>query len=405
MTDPSRGNTTRTPHVLRCTSYDRTDTEIDRAVGCTLYTVDGREIVDMESGVWAVALGHNHPRINGALRAQLDRISHIGYRVSAAIQDDAAAALLESAGLTGGRCVFLSSGSEAVEFSVQIARRVTGRPLLLTLTESFLSSYGSAGTKRPEEWALFDRAGCADCPSEHPCDGSCPRLAEIPFDRIGAMVFEPASAGGFIRFPQEKLIRALCRRVRSAGGLVVVNEVTTGIGRTGTWYGFEHAGLRPDLIAVGKGLGNGYPVSAVAMRGEVADAVEHLIEKGFHYAQSHQNDPLGCAVATEVLRVIREEGLVERCADVGATFREGLEEIATAHPVVRDVRGRGLMLAIEFAADRDGFVLDDLFARLLDRGFLVGYKPEGNLLRFFPPLTIPETDLARLLQTLDELLR
>ena len=184
--------------------------------------------------------------------------------------------------------------------------------------------------------------------------------------------------------------------------MVVVNEITTGVGRTGKWFGFQHVGLRPDIVAIGKGLGNGHPVSAVAMRSSVIDALRGT---DFHYAQSHQNDPLACAVAEEVLRVMREEGLVERSADVGTFFRRGLEELAGDHDIIREVRGRGLMLAIEFQPDREGFALRDVFHGLLNHGFLVGYKPEGSLFRFLPPLTIPKADITRLLETLDHTLK
>jgi len=385
-------------HVLRCSGYEITDLEIVRAEGCTLHTADGRTLVDFEAGVWAAALGHNHPRVQRALLEQSERIGHIGYRVTNAVQEQAAAEVLRAIGIPDGKCVFLSSGSEAVEFAVQAARRVAGKPMLLTLAESYLSAYGTAGAKCVDEWALFDRTVCARCTEDRSCTVDCPHLAGIPFDRIGAFVFEPGSSGGLVRFPREKLIRALCDAVRACDGLIVVNEITTGVGRTGAWFGFEHYGVRPDVVAVGKGLGGGYPVSAIALQGRVAGVLEG---SDFHYAQSHQNDPLGCAVAVEVLRTIRDERLVARSAEVGALFREGLDRLQRAHDVVRDVRGRGLMLAIEFESDRDDFALRDLFGRLLAAGFLVGYKPAGNLLRFLPPLTIAEADIERLLDALD----
>jgi len=386
--------------ALRCTGYERTDAQIVRALGCVLTTADGREIVDMESGVWAVGLGHNHPRINGALRSQLDRISHIGYRVSAPIQDEAAAALLESAGLAGGRCVFLSSGSEAVEFGAQAARRITGRQLLLALADTFLGSYGSVAGRDPDEWHSFDWTPCAACPPAQECTEACPQLREIPFDRLGGFVFEAGSA--HIRFPPAKLVAGLRDAVRAHGGRIVANEVTVGMGRTGRLFGFEHFDLDPDIVALGKGLGNGYPVSAVLLRGETAEA---LLSTGFRYAQSHQNDPLGCAVALEVLRVLHDEQLIERCATVGATFLRGLERLAGTHAPIVEARGYGLLTAIALAEDDEGFSRNALVDRLFERGFLVGHKTEPSLVRFFPPLTIPEADLARLLQSLDEALR
>jgi len=389
-------------HVHRCSGYPLSSIEVVRAEDCALYTADGREILDFEAGVWAASLGHNHPRIRRAMESQLDRISHMGYRISNPVQEEAATALLEIVGMPDGRCVYLSSGSEAVELGAKIARQVSGKQLLLTLEESFLGAYGSIGEKRPDEWAAFDRTVCRACLPERACDLSCPHLASIPFERIGAFVFEPGSSGGLVRFPEKELVRALCEGVRANNGLLMVNEVTTGMGRTGSWFAFQHLGLKPDIVASGKGLGSGYPVSAVAMTEDVAKVLDRSV---FHYAQSHQNDPLGCRISLEVIRVMREEQLVEHCAEVGDLLREGLLELADRHDMAREARGRGLIQAIEFEPDRGGFSLPGLFGSLLDRGLLVGYKPVGNLLRFLPPLTISVSHIARLLEALDDALR
>ncbi|HUT86909.1 MAG TPA: aminotransferase class III-fold pyridoxal phosphate-dependent enzyme, partial [Candidatus Heimdallarchaeota archaeon] len=273
--------------------------------------------------------------------------------------------------------------------------------LLLTLSDSYLAAYGSAGRKSAEEWICFDWSDCASCPQEGECDPQCDHLREIPFERVGGLVFEPGSAGGAVRFPPKQLVQTLVKAVRQHGGLVVVDEVTTGLGRTGAWYGFEHYGLRPDIVALGKGLGNGYPVSAVAMVPAIADRLE---EGGFRYAQSHQNDPLGCAVAKEIIAVIREQGLVERSDEVGTHFLHELQTLGTRHDVVKEVRGRGLMIAMEFGADDERFSLATVFQGLLESGFVVGYKPAVNLLRFYPPLTIGVKDIARLVERLDRIL-
>jgi acetylornithine aminotransferase len=180
--------------------------------------------------------------------------------------------------------------------------------------------------------------------------------------------------------------------------------VTTGLGRTGTWYGFQHYALQPDIFALGKGLGNGYPVSAVAMTREVAERLE---DSAFHYAQSHQNDPLACAIAREVIAVIREEELVERSDRVGAYFLGEMERVGRRHGVVKEVRGRGLMMAMEFGGQGgqdERFSLGWVYRQLMESGFLVGYKPVANLLRFYPALIIGEGDIAPFLEDLDPVL-
>jgi acetylornithine aminotransferase len=382
-------------HVLRCSGYELMKSDIVRGEGCILYDAQGERFVDLEAGVWCAGLGHNHRRVNEAIQRQLEEVAHIAYRYTTPLVEEAAIAVLETVGLPDGRCVFLSSGSEAVEFGVQVARRLTEQPLQLTLTDSYLAAYGSAGRKSPEEWVGFDWRACRECPHDEGCDSGCDHLQEIPFERVGGFVFEPGCTGGLVKFPPRQLVEGLAGRVRQRQGLVVVDEVTTGMGRTGRWYGFEHYGLKPDIVAVGKGLGNGYPVSAVLMTDKVAGRLE---DSAFHYAQSHQNDPLGCAVAKEVISVIRDEGLVERSARLGGRFLEDLRRLGERHAVVEDVRGRGLMIAVELADEAAG---QSVYERLMEAGFLAGWKPAAKVLRFYPPLTVAEEELARLVEALD----
>jgi acetylornithine/N-succinyldiaminopimelate aminotransferase len=390
-------------HVLRISGYELVKRDMVRGQGCTLYDARGKRYVDFESGVWCAALGHNHERVNRAMRTQMERIAHLAYRYTNDVVEEAAMAVLGTLPLplSKGKCVFLSSGSEAVEFGVQVARRLTGQPLLLTLADAYLAAYGSAGRKSPEEWHCFDWSVCAGCPHPDECDPECDHLREVPFERIGGFVFEPGNTSGLVRFPPRQLVQALARMIRRRQGLVVIDEVTTGMGRTGAWYGFEHYGLQPDVVALGKGLGNGYPVSAVAMTRDVA---ARLADSGFHYAQSHQNDPLGCAVAREVVAVIREQGLVERSERVGAHFLQELGHLAERHGAVEEVRGRGLMIAMELEGGDGGPSVLSVYRELLERGFIVGCKPGANLLRFYPPLIIGEEDIGGLVESLDSVL-
>ncbi|NIM98894.1 MAG: aminotransferase class III-fold pyridoxal phosphate-dependent enzyme, partial [candidate division Zixibacteria bacterium] len=131
-----------------------------------------------------------------------------------------------------------------------------------------MGAYGYASTKG-DAWLKIDSDNCSHCERVESAD-SCPSLNDVNFDETGAFVFEPGSSSGKVKFPPQKLIQLIVGKIRNSGGLVVVNEVTTGLGRTGKWYGFNHYGIEPDIIAFGKGLGNGYPVSAAAMKKEIA---------------------------------------------------------------------------------------------------------------------------------------
>ncbi len=194
----------------------------------------------------------------------------------------------------------------------------------------------------------------------------------------------------------------LGKEIKAAGGLIVVDEVTTGFGRTGAWFGVEHFDIEPDIIAVGKALGNGYPVSAVAMRRDIGNRLER---RNFYYVQSHQNDPLGCAIAGEVIAVLEEEDLISRSRDAGAILLEKLSQLKVEHPIVSGVRGLGLMMGLEFEPfTPGGDFIEKIFEKMLDRGYVLGVNPNRFMLRFLPPLTIGESDIVAMCDTLGEVL-
>jgi acetylornithine/N-succinyldiaminopimelate aminotransferase len=391
----------RSDHLLRCSGYELIKTGIARAHGSYLYDVNGKRYVDFEAGVWCAALGHNHWRVNQAIRSQLDKISHVGYRYTNDVVEQAADMVLRTLPSILERIIFLSSGSEAVELGVQIARRLSGRPLLLTMSDSYLAAYGSAGRKNPDTWYCFDWTACVGCQHAEECDPECVHLRNVPFELIGGMIFEPGNSSGLVRFPPKQLVQALIRKIKGQDGLLVVDEVTTGMGRTGVWYGFQHYGLTPDIVALGKGIGNGFPVSAVALTDEIAARLE---SDAFRYAQSHQNDPLGCAVARAVVSALAAEGLIERSNSLGARLLRELQALAQHFGTVKEARGRGLMIALEFQNSARGMSAAAAFSRLFECGFVVGCKPAANTLRFYPPLTIGEQDINALVGNLQGIL-
>jgi acetylornithine/N-succinyldiaminopimelate aminotransferase len=380
-------------HILKC--HDIVKTDFVRGENCYLYDNQGKQYVDFESGIWSAALGYSHPRINQVIKAQVEKVIHLGTRYPSSIAEDAAIDALNIVGIEDGKCTFLSSGSEAVEFAVQAAKQIKNKSQLLTFTTSYLAAYGSAGRKRADEWLLFDWNACEK-------EGVSKYLKKIPFDSIGAFVFEPGGSGsGFVKFSPKQLVQEIVQAVKQEGGLVIANEITTGMGRTGKWFGFQHYDIQPDIVALGKGLGNGYPISAVAM---TLNCAEELENKGFHYAQSHQNDPLGCSVAREVISIFRKENWVERGNLIGAYFLEGLRHLRDKYGIVKDARGRGMLLALEFHP-HENITVSWAYHVLLEKGFLVGYYPAGNILRFDPSLTVEGVDIERLLECIDSILK
>lgn len=382
-------------HILNCTGYELMDDTIVAASGCFVINKAGKRYLDAESGVWCTILGHNHPAVNQALKNQLDAITHAGYRYSTGIEEETARMLLDIANVQNGKCVFLSSGSEAVELGIRIARKIAEKPYCLSLDKHYLAAYGQGYERNSECWLALD---WSDYKVEVGVDGF---LRNIPFDKIGVFVFEPGNASGLAKLPPRELISEIANRVKANNGLIVVDEVTAGIGRAGRYFGYENYGLTPDIVCCGKSLGNGYPVSAVILNEMAASQIS---KSGFVYAQSHQNDPLACAAAKEVLTVLGKENLIEKSSILGAYLQQQLKQLMHKHKVIREVRGIGLMQAMELQPETGEDLLVRIHREMFAKGFIIGVKPSFFTLRFYPPLVIQKEMIDQLSSALDETL-
>ena len=388
-------------HLIWYPGHDLLLRDIVRAENCYLYDSQGKRYVDLESGVWCTSLGHAHPRILGVLADQSARIGHTGFCYSNGIVEEAAQEILSLLGFKDGKCVFLCSGSEAIEYGVRVAQSLATRPLLMTMTDSYFGAYGSASRKQPDEWFCFDWRACAACPYPDECSNQCEHWATIPSADVGGFLFEPGSSSGLVRFPPEKLIRNMVAMVKENDGFVLVNEVTTGIGRTGTWFGYQHYGIAPDIVALGKGIGNGYPVSVTAFAPGV---VERLGSEPVKYAQSHQNDPLGAVVARAVVGVIQEQDLIERGKSIASILLAGLEGIKARTGQIQEIRSRGLMAALELKDDPQVSFTIRTHRELVRRGYVLGRRPGVNVLRLDPSLTIDRNDIEGFLESFEAVL-
>jgi acetylornithine aminotransferase len=200
---------------------------------------------------------------------------------------------------------------------------------------------------------------------------------------ISDFVFEPGSSSGFVRFPPKALIQNIVKIIQKNNGKIIANEVTTGVGRTGKWFGYQHYDIKPDLIAIGKGIGNGYPVSVAAIN---EATVGELEMEPLKYAQSHQNDPLGAAIVQEVIREIENNELITKAGQKGSVFLPQLESLVD-NEIVLDVRGRGMMFAMDLA-NKD--IADEIYSDLINQGYIAGNR--GTSFRIDPPLILTETE-------------
>jgi len=375
-------------HVYNCSGHELKIPNIVDSQGIYLFGSDGKRYMDLESGVWCISLGYKNARVNARIAQQNNVLMQAGFCYSNEVVDSSAASVLAIANFMGGKCVFLCSGSEAIELSRQIAKHITEKTISMTLHDSYLGAYSTVSDRR-SGWFTFNWERCKTCPLNNTCDPDCDELKEIPED-VSEFIFEPGSSSGFVRFPPKSLIENIVAIVRNNGGKIIANEVTTGVGRTGKWFGYQHYDVEPDMIAMGKGIGNGYPVSVAVINKKTIDELE---AKPIKYAQSHQNDPLGASVVQEVIQIIEDENMLAEVTRKAPLFFSQLESLIDDE-IILSVRGRGFMFAVDLP-DKD--IADDFYNELIEQGYIVGKR--GTSFRIDPPFIITENEFTKFTDT------
>ncbi|MGE0787296.1 MAG: aspartate aminotransferase family protein [Sandaracinaceae bacterium] len=382
------------------------------ALGANVRDVDDNVYVDLCAGFSVAAVGHAHPRVQDALRAQTGTLIHA---LGDVFPSDTKIALLEA--LVEwvpfeARVILGLNGADALAAALKTAVLATGRPGVLAFSPGYHGlMYGplalcgfSDDFRAPFAEQLNPHVRFARYPLvERELDASLAEVDAIlddPRARIGAVVVEPALGRGGLRFAPPGFMAALRARADRAGALLVVDEIFTGFGRTGARWACPDE-VVPDLVCAGKALGGGMPISACFGKAEVMAAWGQPDQIPIHTA-TFAGHPLGCAAALASLQVIEDEGLVARAAEEGAALSASLRHRVGEHPCVRDVRGRGLMIGVEL---RDGRAALRTVARLLERGYLVlASGPTGAVLQITPPLTIDRALLDAFVDVLPEVL-
>lgn len=359
---------------------------IEKSKDCYLYDSNSKKFIDFEAGVWCANVGHNNDRLLKIIKKQITQCIHHGYLFRNHFSEELARRLNEKIGFEEGQSVFLSSGSEAVNLAATISRHLTNREKILKIDNSFLSAYGYGQLAATNKNKIDIRYNDIDF------------ISKIDFDEVSGFILETGGASvDVVKFPDKIFVEQLVKEARKRGALIIVDEVTTGFGRTGKWFGFMHYDIKPDIVVTAKGLGNGYPISGVTIS---ASVTKKLNEKPLSYLQSHINDPLGCAIGLEVISIIEDENLIERCRKIGAYFKNLIDSLKEKYPLqINNVRARGLILAIEFSDNINGNLINK---ELFDNGFIVGFK--NNIIRLLPPLTIKKNDIDELIETIDRIL-
>ena len=379
-------------------NYKRIPLAFFRGQGARLFTEDGVEYLDFTSGIAVCNLGHTHPRLISALKKQAELLWHTSNLFYTEPQARLAMKLSE---LTfADQVFFANSGAESVESALKLARKCAQdnfskeKHIFIALENSFHGrTMGALSvTGQPKYWQGFEPLvpGVVFVP---PNDMEALKLAFS--EKVCAIILEPIQGEGGV-YPLNKefilLAKELCEKHKA---LLIFDEVQTGIGRTGKLFAYEHFGLEPDLLCSSKALANGLPLSALLGKKEV---MAHLTP-GSH-ASTFGGNPIACAVAIEVLNIVSEEGFLEEVALKGRVLKEKLEGLAKEQAdLIKEVRGIGLLLAIEFYEPAER-----IFKGLLEKRVLVT-MPKPNIIRLTPPLTINYREIDYLVEALEHALR
>jgi 4-aminobutyrate aminotransferase/(S)-3-amino-2-methylpropionate transaminase len=391
-----------------------------RAGNAELWDVEGRRYIDFAGGIAVLNTGHCHPGVVAAVREQLDRYTHTCFQVVAYEPYVELAERLNALapGAFDKKTLFLTTGAEAVENAVKIARSYTRRGGVIAFTGGYhgrtLMTLGLTGKVAPYKsgfgpfpgevfHALFPNALHGVSVDDALASVETLLKNDIEADRVAAFIVEPVQGeGGFYVAPPEFIagLKALADR---HGILLIADEVQTGAGRTGTWFASEQWPVAPDLIATAKSLAGGFPISGVVGRADVMDAPGPG-GLGGTYAGS----PIGCAAALAVLKAFEDEKLLQRSQAMGEALKAGLRRLAARVPAIVDVRGLGAMVAIELGrggdvSRPDAELTRQVVAEAARRGLiLLSCGSYGNVIRILVPLTAPDTLLAEGLQILED---
>ena len=380
-------------------TYGRAELAFVSGDGCWLVTDDGSRYLDCASGIAVNTLGHSHPGLVAALREQAGKLWHTSnlYRIPG--QERVAAKLAARTGLD--QVYFCNSGAEANESAVKIARRAMherGEPDRMTILCATGSFHGRtlgmlAATDKPA-----NRTGFGPMPDgfEHVAFGNLNALRDRMGPHVAAVMIEPVQGEGGARDAQDEYLAGVRAAADEFGALVIADEVQCGIGRTGTLFAYETSGIRPDIIAVAKGLGGGFPVGAVI----ASETVGNAMTPGTH-GSTFAGNPLAMAVAEVVLDELGAPGFLEDVRRRAGIMRDSLQAVADRYEgAVVELRGRGFLCGVRLA---DALPAGDAVAAMREENLLT--VPAGeNTVRFLPPLVISEEEIALAAETFERVL-
>jgi acetylornithine/N-succinyldiaminopimelate aminotransferase len=371
-------------HQFLFQNYGRQDLCFDHGEKEFLYDLDGKRYIDLVAGIAVNALGYAHPAIVSTVCEQAKRLMHVSNLYLVREQAEAAEALASVSPQPLEVSMFCNSGAEANEAAFKLAVKATGRARIVSTRNSFhgrtmvsLSATGQLKYQTGFEPLVSKAFDFIDF-------NSVEQLKSAITRDTAAFICEPVQGEGGIIAAKEEFFRTARDLCDERGCLFIVDEVQTGIGRTGKWFGFQHLGVVPDIVTLAKGLGGGFPIGACLTSHDLAA----VFKPGMH-GTTFGGNPLACAVARTVIETIKADGLVERSASLGETWSQQLRSLAVGSDLIKEVRGRGLMIGVDMGEEAKRFQ-----EHALSENVLVNIAG-GRTVRMVPPLIISDASVSR----------
>ncbi|NND85750.1 MAG: acetylornithine/succinylornithine family transaminase [Nitrosopumilus sp.] len=372
--------------------YQRFPVTIEKGSGAHVWDADGKEYIDCMGGYGVALVGHQNQRVNDAIKGQIEKIITVHSSLYNKTREEFLKLLIELApkGLT--QVHLNNSGAEAIEAAIKFARKFTGKKGMVAMKGSYHGkSFGALSlTFNPKYKKAFEplleKVSFASF-------GDIESLRSVVDDDTAFVILEPIQGESGINVAPDGFLQEVRKLCDEKGILLIFDEIQAGLGRTGRLWACEHWNTSPDILCLAKGIAGGVPMGATLVKPDILS----VISKGEH-SSTFGGNPLSCAAGIAALKALTEDGLIENSEKMGKIFRDGLEKLKEKHTMIREIRGKGLMIGIEMK-----FEVKDILMGLIDKGVLMLYSGR-NILRVLPPLIISEEDITKVLHALDSIL-
>jgi len=368
--------------ILGGTTARRGETVFVRGEGCWMVDSDGQRYLDLSSAQGVAMLGHCHPRVTAAIVHQAQTLALCPNYLYNDVRAAFAEALVGVLPTHLTHAFLCNSGAEAVDGALKFARLTTGRQRFVSTTKGF---HGRTFGALSVTWEPKYRDGFGPLlDTTHVPFNDAAAIEAAVTDDTAAVIVEIVQGESGVNLSTAAFIETAARVCRDRGALLIADEIQTGFGRTGRWFACEHVGVQPDLLCMAKGLGGGFPMGAVAYTAQVRAA----LSQGAH-GSTFGGSPLACAAGLAAMGAYRDEQLIERSAVMGARMLTGLRERLAGVPVVRDIRGLGLMIAVELRSK-----VAPVLKRLMVEHRVIALPAGPTILRLLPPLVLSDDEMA-----------